>query len=136
MADFKALVKNHFDQKGLKYRDSDRGFLTVGFSGKNTNEISIIIDFDDDGDGKAAFICFSIGKFEQEQYAKGLVACNTCNSQYRWVKFCIDDDNRIVVRSDAILDENNCGEECLEIVMRMVGIIDESYPLFMKARWA
>ena len=136
MADYKSLVKHYFDQKGLKYTDSGDSFLSIDFGGKDLSQITIFIDFDAAGEGKAEFISFSIGTFDKDKYAQALVACNTCNSTYRWVKFYINDKNDICVRSDAILDENTCGAECIEIVMRMVGIIDDTYPVFMKARWA
>ena len=135
MASYKALVKNYLDTQQIKYREPKDEMLNVSYSADNLSEISIFIDFDEE-EGKAEFVCFSIGKFDQDQYAKGLIACNSCNSKFRWVKFYIDDDNHIAVRADAILDEETCGEECLELVRRMVGIIDEAYPTFMKARWA
>ena len=78
----------------------------------------------------------SIPKGVEKIYWFTFSNCYTCNAKYRWVKFYIDDDNDICVRSDAILDEGTCGEECREIILRMIGIIDESYPVFMKARWA
>ena len=135
MAVYITLVKNYLDQKGIKYRESRENTLNVIYTGEKLNEISIFIDIDEE-DGKAEFVCFSIGQFGQEQFAKGLIACNTCNSQYRWVKFFIDDENHICVRSDAILDKKTCGMECLELIQRMVNIVDDTYPVFMKARWA
>jgi len=135
MAAYKALIKNYFDQKGTKYRELDNGLLSVSYNADNTSDITIILSVDED-EGKVEFFSFSIGQFKQEQFAQGLIACNDCNAKYRWVKFYINDDNRICVRSDAIIDESTCGEECREVIMRMVGIIDECFPVFMKARWS
>ena len=135
MAQLKELVKEYFDQKGLKYREHEKGFLTVDFSVDNIKDLTIIVDFDDDN-MKAELVSFSIGEFDQEKFAQGLIVCNACNAKFRWTKFYIDDDNHICVRADAILDEATCGEECMEVLLRMVNIIDEAYPDFMKARWA
>ena len=135
MAQLKELVKSYFDQNGLKYQQHEKGFLTIGFTLNNIKDLSIILSFDDDNK-RAELVSFSIGEFGQEKYAQGLIACNACNTKYRWSKFYIDDNNHICVRSDAILDEATCGEECMEVVQRMAGIIDDAYPVFMKARWA
>ena len=135
MTRYKALVKSYLDQKGVKYREPKDELLHVVYRGDKLNEIGIIIDFQSEGN-RAQFMCFSIGKYEQDQYAKGLIACNACNAKYRWVKFYLDNDNNTVVQADAILDEANCGEEVFELIQRMVGIIDETYPVFMKAHWS
>ena len=58
------------------------------------------------------------------------------NAQYRWVKFYIDGDQDIACQSDALVDIESVGSECLQMVERMVGIMDEAYPEFMKAFWA
>jgi hypothetical protein len=135
MASYKDLVKNHFDTKGIKYLEPKDDVLIVPYSADNLNEMKVIIDFDSD-EGKAEFVCLDIGQFADDQFAKGLIACNTCNTKFRWTKFYIDEEGHVLVRADAILDEETCGEECLEMVQRMVHIIDEAYPVFMKARWA
>ncbi len=135
MASYKALIKNALDEKGIRYREPEDGILTISYGGHNINDIDVIVDIDPD-EGKIQLICYSIGKFEQEQFAKALIACNACNARFRWVKFSVDEDNEIVVRADAILDEETCGEECFELVVRMIQIIDDAYPAFMKARWS
>ncbi len=135
MATYRALVKNYLDQRGVKYREPNDHVITVTYTGEKLNEITVIINFDDE-EGKAEFYNINIGQFTQEQFAKGLIACNTCNAKYRWVKFYIEDDNHICVRSDAILDTQTCGEECFDMIQLIVGIVDDAYPVFMKTRWA
>ncbi len=135
MTRYKALAKAYLDQKGVKYSEPKDTLLAVTYKADNMSEITIIIDFQNEGN-RAQFVCFSIGNFDKNQFAKGLVACNACNTKYRWVKYYIGDDGRVVVQADAILDEANAGEEVFELIQRMVAIIDESYPIFMKARWA
>ena len=48
----------------------------------------------------------------------------------------INTDNELIVKMDAILDMDTCGEECKELIYRTVGICDEAYPTIMKALWA
>ena len=135
MADRKALVKHYFDEKGLNYREPDENVLSVGFHMEKIDEVKVYIVLDPD-EPKAAIYSLSIGRFDQDKFAQALVACNECNAKFRWVKFSVDNDGDIRVISDAILDDETCGEECFEIVLRMVKIIDDAYPVFMKARWA
>ena len=41
-----------------------------------------------------------------------------------------------MAEDDAILDMANVGEECIELVARMVRVVDEAYPSFMRAIYA
>ena len=135
MTRYKALSKAYLDQKGVKYREPKDELLAVTYKGNNMSEITIIIDFQNEGN-RAQFVCFSFRTFDKNQFAKGLIACNACNTKYRWVKYYINDSNQVVVQADAILDEANAGEEVFELIQRMVAIMDETYPVFMKARWS
>ena len=92
MTRYKALAKAYLDQKGVKYSEPKDTLLAVTYKADNMSEITIIIDFQNEGN-RAQFVCFSIGNFDKNQFAKGLVACNACNTKYRWVKFYLDNDN-------------------------------------------
>lgn len=76
----------------------------------------------------------SIGSFKNKE-TEALVTCNKANKQYRRVKFYADDDFNIAVSADAILSGGSCGSECPKMVLRMIDIVDEMYPAFMKALW-
>ena len=60
---------------------------------------------------------------------------NELNLNFRWCTFVINTDNELIVKMDAILDMDTCGEECKELIYRTVGICDEAYPTIMKALW-
>lgn len=62
-----------------------------------------------------------------------LVVCNTLNVKYRWLKFCIDTDNDIMVEDDAIVSPETAGDECMELLIRTVSIMDEVKPVIMRA---
>ena len=102
MTRYKALAKAYLDQKGVKYSEPKDTLLAVTYKADNMSEITIIIDFQNEGN-RAQFVCFSIGNFDKNQFAKGLVACNACNTKYRWVKYYIGDDGRVVVPAGAVV---------------------------------
>lgn len=65
-----------------------------------------------------------------------LKACNEANKQFRWIKFYVSDNQEVMAEDDAVLDMASVGEECIELVARMVRVVDEAYPKFMKAIYA
>ena len=124
------------DKKGIKYREMRDEVLLLNWTGDNLNTIGIFIDLEHADDGKVCFKCYSIGKFKDDMFAKGLLTCNSMNAKYRWVRFYVDKDYDVVVDMDAIVDDDTGCEECHELMLRMVNIVDEAYADFMKARFA
>ena len=126
----------HLDEKNIKYSTPRDNAVRIGYDCENISSCAINVFFDKDGGHTIAFKCWDVGSFKDEsRYSKGLVLCNALNAKYRWAKFYLDDDSDIVVESDAIVNESTVGPVCMEIVLRLIRIIDESYPEFMKVRW-
>lgn len=69
----------------------------------------------------------------EDKYADVLMVCNGMNAKYKWVKFYIDSDNDITLQDDAILNINNAGDETLELIVRMIDILKNTKPAFMRA---
>ena len=42
----------------------------------------------------------------------------------------------INARCDNIIQLDTCGENCYELMIRMLKIVEDAYPSFMKALWA
>ena len=124
------------DAKGIKYTDAGEFRVTVAYRGDNTNDIKITVIFDKDGEGLVALRCWSFGNVPANKRIDVLETCNSLNTDYRWVSFYIDGDNDVTVSLDAVVDIDTVGEECIQLVRRMVNIYDEAYPLLMKACWA
>ncbi len=124
------------DEKGIKYSteelESDTA-VTVGFNMENTS-LRIRVFFDDDN-AHVAFRCFGFVSIKQEQFANALMTCNKCNQDYRWVKFVIDDDLDVNAYDDAVTSPDVAGEECFELLTRILTIVDDCYPIFMKNIW-
>ena len=136
MASYKELFMSYMDCNGIKYTDVKENVVRVVYTGDNLKTIPIYVFFDADGDPLVSFKCWEIANFKDEKMAGGVIACNLLNKKYRWVKFYLDDDSDVVAQIDAYVDEETCGSECLSLVKRMVNIIDEGYPTFMRAIWA
>ncbi len=134
MANYKQAFMSYMDEKGVRYDDIGEDLVRVTYNGEKQKTIPVVVSFDKDGGNLVSFHCWDIASFK-EKPADGLVACNFLNSKYRWVKFYITDKSDAVCSNDALLDED-CGAECLQLVLRMVDIIDDAYPVFMKALYS
>ena len=71
--------------------------------------------------------------------AKRTVMLNTinrCNEKYRFIKYTLQEDNSLSAQYDMPIRSDCIGEAAVEIAIRFLQIIDESYPEFMKAMWS
>ena len=98
--------------------------------------VTIRFFFDTDCHG-ASLRVFDILKFTDEQRPKMLETINNLNQEYRFVKFCAqDDDNTVQMEMDLIFRDNDVAEICEEAMVRAYQICDDAYPTLMKARWS
>ena len=134
MAEYKRLVSRYLDENDIKFTDVKENVIKIAYSGDNLKTIPIFVFFDKDGDPLVTLRCWEICNFKYQE-ARGILTCNEMNSRYRWVTFYVDDDDDVIAQIDSYIDEENCGSVVLDLVRRMVNIIDETYPKFMKARW-
>ncbi len=124
------------DAEGIKYTVRDERVINISYSGTNLPSISIFAFFDKDGEPYVQFYSADILSFKGADLNKAYQVCNALNADYRWVKFYVDNDSDICATLDATLDLVSSGEECVELLGRIVSIIDEAYPQIAKARWA
>ena len=126
-----------FESQGLKYSviDEERGVMRVGFAGiPGVGKVEIYLFFNTDSD--VAIRCFNFVQVPEDKTEKMYHICSSMNRKFRWVKFYVnDDDNALTAEDDAIIQLDSCGEEVHGLILRMVGIIKEAYPEFMKALW-
>lgn len=134
--DYKSQFVYSLDNVGIKYTVLDDISVRISYSGDNADSIDVIVSFDQGGDGIVNLGCWSFGRVQADKRAAMLEACNALNTKFRWVKFYIDGDSDLAVSSDAVVDIETVGEECIQLVRRMVNIYDDAYPVLMKAMWA
>ncbi len=128
----------YFDSEGFKYdltgENQDR--IITGFGLDNKDSIKILIAFDD-SETSVGLRAFDIAKFPQDKMPEMFVLVNMLNSKFRWIKFVVDpEDCTISAEDDAVIQIDSCGQEIMELCMRMAGIVDEAYPIIMKACFA
>jgi hypothetical protein len=132
---YKRAFIDYMDDNNIKYSDIDDFCVSVTYSGDNMKSIKVYVFFDKDGDDMVQLCCMEIAGFKGNE-AEGIIVCNNTNAKYRWVKFYIDDDGDLMCEIDAYLDEHSSGSECMRLVRRVVSIVDEVYPTFMRALWS
>lgn len=134
MSMYKKLFMQYMDENGIRYTELDEFLVKVAYNGDNLNTITVKVSFDHDGDNLASFYCFEIINMKGKE-SEGYTVCNKLNNQYRWVKFYMDDDEDIICQTDAYLDTESCGEECMYFVRQMVSITDKAFVEFAKAKF-
>jgi hypothetical protein len=65
-----------------------------------------------------------------------LVAVNSCNNKFRYVKLTIDKDRDVNLEYDMPLQNNDVGEIAVEMLIRIMKMMEEIYPVLMKALYA
>lgn len=134
--DYKSAFLREMDRQGIRYSDDGEFRVSVSYSGDNTNSIKINVIFDKDGEGLVALRCWSFGSIPSGKRGTILEGCNKLNTEYRWVKFYVDNDGDLSVGMDAVVDIDSVGKECVQLVKRMVSIYDDAYPVLMKIVWS
>ena len=136
MATFKEAFTDFMDQKDLKYQDYDERAVRVTWNSKVVRSgVSVLTIFDSDNGNRVHFIGNNFISIPDEKTSDVIVACNALNKKYRWFKFYVDTDGDLMVEDDAILSLDNVCDECMEIIVRMVRVIEEVYPSLMRIVW-
>ena len=132
---YKNEFMRYMSREGLKYQEKGAHVVKVGYKMDNLT-VELFVHFDEDGDNYVSIHSYNIGSFSGNNQAKAIYICNEMNKRYKWVRFYMDDDSDVIADADAIVDMNSVGASLVELCMRMVTVIDEAYPVFMKIRWS
>ena len=129
-------IQEAFAEANLKCRVEEAGGMSMvkaGVSGKQTTYSIHFISSDDDNDVASRVMTFV--KTPEEKRPQVLEAINECNRKFRFLKFVIDKDNDVNVEADIPLRVTNVGPVAVELTIRIMKILDEAYPIFMKCIW-
>lgn len=135
MLPFKEAFLRHLEASQIKFTDFDEETVKIGYRTKTIEHMDLYVIFDKTGKNYVTIYSWSIGAFPEDSKNRAILTCNDMNAHYRWVKFFVDSKGKVCVQIDAVLDMSNVGPEVLELVRRTVNIVEEAYPVFMKARW-
>ena len=101
---------------------------------KNSSAIlTIILACDDDEAQDVHMIAFGIGQSNNID-EKLLNKLNELNHLYRWFKFYVEPDGKIIMSYDFYVRENS-NEHLFELLLRVLTIADDSYPQIMQCLW-
>ncbi len=129
------MVKQYFETKETAPDVVDENTLHTGWD-FGDGSIDIFFCFDENDahvhlEGRN-FVKVPEGK-EDSLYK----VMNELNDRYVHVKFVLDTESgQLCARDDDVIQLDSCGPECFELMIRMVDIVKDAYPLFMKALWA
>ena len=74
----------------------------------------------------------------QHKFLEVISVCNRLNAKFRWFKFYLTENREafsLRVQSDLYVEPQSSGQLCMDIMLRMIRVIDEAYPEFMKTIW-
>lgn len=123
----------------MKYKESHelgdgKYHIACGVTGKTT-QMDFHFIFDQDGHSVTMRV-FKLFVAPVDRQLPILELMNRFNREYRWVKFAMDQENWVNLQDDAIVNETTSGPICMELMLRAVKIIDDTYPTFMHEVWA
>ena len=127
---------SYLNEKGVRHtvdEITDNTVVAVGYTLENTSAKASIFFSDDNK--HIAMRCFDVVKAPKDKFANLIICCNKANLEYRWAKFVINDDMEVSAQLDAIINEDDSAE-VYELMIRILDIVDKTYPDFMKAIWA
>ena len=101
--------------------------LSIVFDSKNTN----FIFSGEKGEYVSMYTLFE--HVPADKITDLLLVCNSLNTQLKWFKFYIDDDNDLMIQDDAIITPETAAAECFELLARRVNIMKEVKPTIMRA---
>jgi len=131
------MTRVALEEKGILYNEFDERTIGVGFTKANDSHLNFSLQFDEQTEDcleKANHLHVSTyieNCNMRSKYSQALMLCNSLNQEYRWAKFYVDKDYDIACDADAILSNDAAGDECLELMFRLMTIIDEVVPRIM-----
>lgn len=134
-----AAIKKAFDEADIHSAVSqwnERWELVAGISGKHS---SYQIKYICHGNGNAVAIrVFGLAHFPKGREQAAYRLLNGLQSEYRYLKFTLDEDNDVRLEYDLPQDTDleSVGAIGREMLLRIMRMIDEFYPEIMKAIWA
>ena len=129
------MVSKFFESQDTKAQELEEGLLVIGW-GFNGGQIRIFFKFDE-SDTHVHLEGMDFINVSEDKYDSMYKVINECNDKYNHIKFVLDTEHgQICARDDDIIQLDSCGPECFELMIRMVKVVEDAYPMFMKAMWA
>lgn len=131
-------IEQVFHGADLKYtvREIEKvSFLEAGLASHQGIQSPIrFISSDDDND--VAVRISPLARVPESKTGEMLKLINDFHNRYRYIRFCLDSDNDLIVSYDIAVKAENIGETAIEIFIRFSQILDDIYPEIMRVIWS
>lgn len=129
------IVASYLTERGIKIHTLEDNLLEGGWALDN-GSINIFLQFDDEGT-HVHLEGLRFTKAPADKFDALYKLLNTLNAKYSHIKFILDEKNgEIIARDDAVIQLDSCGEECHELIRRMLAVVNDAYKDLMKVMWA
>ena len=128
------MFVKYLDSKGIKYDilNEDESIITSGWDLENAS-VRVYYAFSEDNvDVNITGMDFL--KIPENKLDLMYKVCNEANFKYRWVKFYVNDDT-VCASDDALIQLDSAASEVFDLTGSLISVIDDAYPMFMKALW-
>lgn len=133
-----AIYRTLKQDEGLKVFTEEReknSEVWLQFGIKNGGSYRIrFINTDDDND--VAVRVFNLLSVDETRRAAVMPVINEINRKYRYVKFVMDDEGDVHIEYDYLVRCPDPAASARELIIRITRIVDEVYPMLMRAMWA
>lgn len=130
------LLKATLDSKNVEYDvlSEEDGVIRTGFP-LNGTSIKMLISVSKDR--YVSITGFDFVNIPEDKLGVCYVVANACNAKYSHIKFYVDEEhNTMRTENDAIIQPDSLEDEVFEIIVRMLKVVEDAYPLIMKAIWS
>lgn len=130
------VVASFMESKGIKsIAMLKEDLLRIGWDFEG-GSMDIFLKFDE-SDTHVHLEGINFIKVPEGKYDAMYKVLNECNDQYTHVKFVLDtQEGQLNARDDDVIQLDSCGEECFELMIRMLKVVEAAYPKFMKVMWS
>jgi len=135
------LIEKAFNEQELKFKveeTENSSYVVAGFTvekGPSLRALFISRDDDNDVTMRVYRVCSDV---DADARPKMLEALNKLNSEYKYLKFVLDKDGDVNVEFEFLvrMSDDCLGACCAEVFIRTMKILDDAYPVLMKAMWS
>ena len=128
------IFVNLLESKNFKYSSAqlteNEDLVSLPYDGQEVDCI-----FSGDKGEYLSLYCY-YESVDDEKVADVIMLCNELNSVYKWVKFFVNDKQKLVIEDDALLSLDTAGDEAFELIVRMVHIVSDEKKKIMRTLYA
>lgn len=131
-------LRTKLEEIGCNYNcettSEGEAYLSLRLSGSSFTGLPFCVFFDNDI--SAQIKCFQVCKFPEAKNLLMLQMMNSLNCKYRWTTFSATSAGIVCVAINVEATEDTAAEMLMSALYRLNVIIDQAYPILMKALYA